>query len=134
MPLALVVCESPVAEPPPEATANVTETPGTTLPYWSVTLADGAVVRFVFTVADWPSPVLIASAAGASTVPAPWKVTVVNPLTEAVSVLSPTAVPSFQEPAVAMPLALVVALPPVSEPPPEATAKVTATPETGFPN
>ena len=48
----------------------------------------------------------------------------------AVIVLDPTVVPSIQLPTVAMPLAFVVVEPPVIEPPPEATAKVTLTPET----
>src|SRR5206468_1813150 len=43
-------------------------------------------------------------------------------------------VPSFHEPTVAMPAAFVVALPPVSEPPPLPTANVTDVPETGLPN
>jgi len=51
----------------------------------------------------------------------------------AVSVLAPAVAPSFQLPTAAMPLASVVALPPVSEPPPEPRAKVTETPATGLP-
>jgi hypothetical protein len=51
----------------------------------------------------------------------------------AVSVLPPAAVPSVQLPTVAIPLALVVAEPPATLPPPDATANVTATPFTGFP-
>ena len=56
----------------------------------------------------------------------------VRPGLVAVSVLAPAVVPSVQLPTVAMPDALVVADAPVTEPPPEATAKVTATPATGL--
>ena len=56
----------------------------------------------------------------------------VSPGLVAVRVLAPAVVPSVQLPTVAMPEALVVAAAPVTEPPPEATAKVTATPETGL--
>ena len=66
-------------------------------------------------------------------VPVAWKVTAPT-LAVAVSVFAPAVVPSFQEPTVAMPLAFVVALVPPAEPPPEAVANVTPTPETGLPN
>src|SRR5437868_5815958 len=69
----------------------------------------------------------------AAAVPVAWKVTEGRPVDDAVSGLAPAAVPSFHEPTVAMPLAFVVALVPVADPPPEATANVTATPETGLP-
>ena len=48
----------------------------------------------------------------------------------AVSVFDPAVVPSVQLPTVAIPFALVVAVSPVTEPPPEATANVTFTPLT----
>jgi len=51
----------------------------------------------------------------------------------AVRVLEPAVVPRVQLPTVAMPEALVVAEPPVSEPPPEPIAKVTPTPATTLP-
>ena len=50
----------------------------------------------------------------------------------AVSELAPAVAPSVQLPTVAMPPALVVAGEPVTEPPPEATVKVTFTPLTGL--
>ena len=56
----------------------------------------------------------------------------VRPALVAVRVLAPAVVPSVQLPTVAMPAALVVAEAPVTEPPPEATAKVTVTPATGL--
>jgi hypothetical protein len=51
----------------------------------------------------------------------------------AVRVLAPAVAPNVQLPTAAMPAALVVAGEPVAEPPPEATVKVTPTPETGLP-
>jgi hypothetical protein len=132
-PLAFVFTLVPVAEPPPEATANVTATPETALPKLSATKAAGAVETVLFTVATWPSPADNAIEAAAPAVPVALKVTLPTPAV-AVSVFAPAVVPSFQEPTVATPLAFVVAPVPVAEPPPEATAKVTATPETGLPN
>ena len=58
MPAALVVAEGPLAEPPPEATAKVTLTPGTGLPWLSVTMTLGGVLTAVPAVADWLSPAL----------------------------------------------------------------------------
>src|SRR5205807_550135 len=55
-PLAFVVADPLVSEPPPVATANVTAAPATGLPYWSTTSAAGATPAFVFTVALCPSP------------------------------------------------------------------------------
>jgi len=71
----------------------------------------------------------------ALTVPVALKVTG-EPLSEplvAVRVLELAVVPRVQLPTVAMPEASVVASVPVTEPPPEVTAKVTGTPETGLP-
>ena len=56
-----------------------------------------------------------------------------TPAAVAVSVLAPAAGPRVQRPMVATPEASVVGVVPVTEPPPEATAKVTMTPETGLP-
>src|SRR5574341_2331171 len=50
----------------------------------------------------------------------------------AVSVFVPVAVPIVQLPSVAMPLALPTGVAPVMLPPPDATANVTVTPETGL--
>ena len=52
IPLALVVVESPVPDPPPVATANVTLTPETGLLLASFTITLGAVETAVPTVAD----------------------------------------------------------------------------------
>ena len=51
----------------------------------------------------------------------------------ALKVFAPVVVPNVHEPTVAIPLASVVAVVPVAEPPPDATANVTLTPDTGLP-
>ena len=132
MPLASVVCEPPVREPPPEATVKVTATPETGLPWRSVTSTAGAVPTFVFTVALCVPPALTAIEPAVSATPVAWNVTL-PAAAVAVRVLAPAVVPSFQEPTVATPLAFVLCERPVADPPPEATAKVTATPATGLP-
>ena len=138
MPEALVVWELPVTEPPPEPAAKVTVVPATGLPNWSVTRTEGAVATLVSTVADWLLPLLIAIVVAASAVALAVKVRglPVRPVLVAVRVLLfvPAVVPSFQEPTVAMPEALVVWELPVTEPPPEPAAKVTVVPATGLPN
>jgi hypothetical protein len=55
-----------------------------------------------------------------------------SPVAEAVMVFDPPVLPRIQLPTVAIPLASVVWLAPVSEPPPLATEKVTRTPLTTF--
>ena len=134
MPEALVVAAAPVREPPPEATAKVTATPGTGAPRASVTSTLGGVVTAVPTAAAWPLPADTVMVVGLPMMPVAVKVTgePLRPALVAVSVLGPGVAPSVQLPTVAMPEALVVAAAPVTEPPPEATAKVTATPETGL--
>ena len=57
----------------------------------------------------------------------------VSPADVAVMVLAPVADPRVHEPTVAMPLESDVAVSPVPEPPPDATAKVTDRPATGLP-
>src|SRR5262245_2846809 len=71
VPVALDVWEPPVTVPPPLATANVTATPDTTLPYVSATRTLGAVVTAVDTDADWLSPATLVTLAGAPAVPVP---------------------------------------------------------------
>jgi hypothetical protein len=135
IPFAFDVADVPVAEPPPDATANVTATPLTGLAYASVTNTLGGTATAVFTVADCALPALIAIVVAAPAVPVAVNVTGLpesDPLV-AVSELLPRAVPSVQLPTVAIPAALVVADAPVMLPPPNATANVTATPFTGFP-
>ena len=52
MPLAFVVADKSVPEPPPVATANVTETPETAFPFTSLTMTLGAVPTADPAVAD----------------------------------------------------------------------------------
>jgi hypothetical protein len=51
----------------------------------------------------------------------------------AVRTFAPVTGPSVHEPTVAMPEAFVTAVPLVTDPPPDATAKVTDTPDVGLP-
>ncbi len=134
MPEESVVAELPVIEPPPEATAKVTTTPDTGLLFASVTSTLGLVATAVPTVADWLLPAFRVILVAGPAVPVAVKVTgePERPLLVALSVFVPAVVPRVQLPTVAMPEEFVVAEPPVIEPPPEATAKVTATPETGL--
>src|SRR5947209_3054878 len=133
MPLALVVALPPVTEPPPVATEKSTATPETGFPCASVTSTEGAVPTFVFTVALWLSPPWTASEPAVPARPVAWNTTSLSPVAEAVSAFAPAVVPSFQLPTAAMPLAFVVALVPVAEPLPLATANVTPPPESGLP-
>ena len=134
IPLAFVVAVNIVPEPPPVATAKVTDTPDTGLFDASLTITLGAVLTDVPTVALWPSPALIAILLAAPAVPVAVKV-IGEPVNEplvAVIVFDPAVVPRVQLPTVAIPLAFVVAFNIVPEPPPVATAKVTDTPDTGL--
>src|SRR5207245_929639 len=81
------------------------------------------------------SPELFAIVAAAPAVPVAVKVTGLpaSDADVAVNVFAPAVALSVQLPTVAMPLPLVVWLPPVIVPLPGGTANVTATPATGFP-
>jgi hypothetical protein len=128
----LVLALVPVAEP--VVAVKATGTPETALPYWSVTLTEGAVATFVFTVAVWLLPALRASVVALPAVPVAVKVTGL-PLRlpdVAVRVFAPAAVASFHEPTLAMPLASVLAVVAVALP--VRAANVTVTPATGLPN
>jgi len=129
-PLASVVAGLPVTLPSPEA-AKLTLTPATGFPYASVTVTAGAVPTAAPTVAVCPSPALTTMFAGAPTVPVAENDALSAPAL-AVSVFAPTVVDSVHDPTVATPLASVVAGLPVTLPSPEA-AKLTLTPDTGFP-
>src|SRR5439155_12695474 len=61
--------------PPPEATANVTLTPATGLPFASCTITEGGVATVVPAVADWLFPALTAIELAAPAVPVAVKVT-----------------------------------------------------------
>src|SRR5437588_137220 len=134
-PLVLVVWLPPVIVPFPGATANVTATPVTGFPFASFTITDGGELTAVPAGADWLVGLFAAIVAAAPAVPVAVNVTGL-PESEpdvAVKVFEPAVALSVQLPTVAMPLPLVVWLPPVSVPFPGATANVTATPVTGFP-
>src|SRR5213596_4121905 len=125
-----------VTEPPPDATANVTATPATGFPFASCTITDGPTATAVPAVADWLFPPLSAIVLAAPVVPVAVNVTglPVSVPEVAVSVFGPAVVPSVHEVTAAIPSAPVVTgVVGVTEPPPDATANVTATPATGFP-
>jgi hypothetical protein len=132
MPLAFVVADAPVTAPPPVATANVTLTPLTTLLLTSFTITLGAVATAEPAVDDCPLPAFTEICVAAPAVPVAVNITgdpVSEPLV-AVIVFDPAIAPNVQLPTVAMPLAFVVAVNPVPDPPPLATTNVTDTPET----
>ena len=130
-PNAFVVAVAPVIEPPPLATAKVTVTPITGLLLASRTSTAGDVETLAPTAADWPFPTEIVMLAAAPAVPVAVNVAGDRPPTVAVIVFGPAIVPSVQLPTTAIPDTFVVAVPPVTEPPPLATANVTVTPLTG---
>src|SRR5207249_6332547 len=84
-----------VTVPPPEATANVTLTPATGLPFASCTITDGSTATAVPAVVVWPSPALIAICVAAPAVPVALKVTglPVSPPAVAVSEFGPVVGP-----------------------------------------
>ena len=134
MPLAPVVCAAPVTAPPPVAGAKVTATPATALPNASRTITEGSTDTAVPTVADCPSPPLLAMAAAgaAATVTLAVALSAVVPFTVAltvfVSALLELSVPVTCPFAPVAPTGWVSALfAPVA-------ARVTAAPLTGFPN
>src|SRR5439155_1651068 len=122
--------------PPPEATANVTLTPATGLPFASRTITEAGVATVVPAVADWLFPALSVIELAAPVVPVAVKVTglPVSPLAVAVSEFGPAVGPSVHDVTAALPLAFVVTgVVGVTEPPPEATATATLTPPTCSP-
>src|SRR5439155_778625 len=75
IPLAFVVTGVVgVTEPPPDATANVTVTPATGLPFASCAITDGFTSTAVPAVDVWPSPALIAIRLATPAVPVAVKV------------------------------------------------------------
>src|SRR5207302_1321892 len=136
MPLPFVVWLPPVIVPFPGATANVTATPVTGFPFASFTITDGGDATAVPAVADWLVGLFAAIVAAAPAVPVAVKVTGLPESVPdvAVSVLLPAVVPSVQLPTVAIPLASLIWVAPVTLPLPGPGAKVTDTPETGLPN
>src|SRR5437870_2602609 len=74
-PLVFVVWLPPVMLPFPGATANVTATPVTGLPFASLTITDGGALTAVPAVADWLAGLFAAIVAAAPAVPVAVKVT-----------------------------------------------------------
>src|SRR4051812_6172629 len=103
IPLAFVVAVSPVTDPAPVATANVTPTPATGLPFASLPSTAGLVATAVPTVADCASPAVLAITAAAPGVPVALSVVVSEPAV-AVRLFGPAVLPSVQLPTAAMPL------------------------------
>ncbi len=137
MPEALVVTAATGrTDPPPLATANVTETPETGLRLASRTSTAGAVLTAAPAVAVCPSPVLMDIWVGApAVIVTPLEVAGVKAPPVNCSVLAPT-VPVMDNPAnVASPAALVliVATPPNAPPPVRIAAVTDTTPDTAFP-
>src|SRR5688572_26659702 len=123
--------------PPPEATSNMTETPATGLPNWSVTRTEGGIATAVPTGALWSFPALIAMVLADAGVPGAVNVAGLpaRPLDVAVRVLVPALGPSVHDVTAAIPFAPVVtAVVGSTVPPPDATANVTGTPATGLLN
>ncbi len=79
------------------------------------------------------SPAFFASDAAAPARDVAVNETAVRDPDVAVRTFAPTAGPSVHPPTVAIPDAFVTAVPPVTDPPPDATANVTDTPEAGLP-
>src|SRR5206468_6871309 len=84
--------------PPPDATANVTEAPGTGLSNWSCTMTEGAIATAAPAVAVWLLPALTAICEALAAVPVAVNVTglPVRPVAVAVSVFVPAVVPTVQ--------------------------------------
>src|SRR5437870_5521709 len=119
----------------PLPAVGVTATPSTGLPFTSFTITDGGDVTAVPAVADWLVGLFAVIVAAVPAVPVALKVTglPLKPVEVAVSVFGPAVALRVQLPTVAMPLALVIWLPPVTVPLPTAGENVTDTPATGFP-
>jgi hypothetical protein len=133
MPAAFVDAVTPVTDPPPDTTAKVTDTPDVGLPLTSLTITDGGIATALPATALWLSPAFFASEAAAPAVDVAVNATGVRPPKVALTTLVPVVGPSVHEPTVAMPAAFVDAVAPVTDPPPDTTAKVTDTPDAGLP-
>src|SRR5947208_1051480 len=137
IPLAFVVTGVVgVTEPPPDATANVTVTPATGLPFASCAITDGFTSTAVPAVDVWPSPALMAIWLATPAVPVAVKVAglPVSPVAVAVRVLLPAVGPNVHEVTAAIPLlSVITGVVGTTVPSPDATANVTLTPATGFP-
>ena len=129
------VAELDVIEPLPPVTAHVTVTPDTGFAFASVTSTVYGVESVASMVSLCAFPPLSEMMAAAPTVPVALKVTgEPMPDTLALRLFAPAVAPSVQLPTEASPLAFVVGVAPVVEPPPPDTAKVTVIPGVGLPN
>src|SRR6266704_2392081 len=110
IPLRSVVWLPPAIVPFPGATANVTATPSTGLPFTSLTITDGGDVTAVPAVADWLVGLFAAIVVAVPAVPVAVKVTGLpeSDPDVAVRVFEPAVALRVQLPTVAMPLPLVV--------------------------
>jgi hypothetical protein len=126
--------DCPVAPIGVDTMAKLTFMPDTGLPPASVTRTATGLARVVLIVDVWLSPDISATVVAAPAIPVAVKVTgdPVRPPLVAVKVFDPAVGPKVQLPTVAIPLAFVVAVNVVPDPPPVATAKVTLTPLTGL--
>jgi hypothetical protein len=139
MPVASVVCTAPVMLPPPFTFWNVITTPATGLLLPSKAIAQTGAGTAVPGAAICEFPVEMAirvatpEAADATPVAVAVNVTEFNPADVQVTVFVPAVGPNVQPPSVAIPLAPVVWLAPVIDPPPVTLPQVTATPGTPAP-
>jgi hypothetical protein len=133
MPDAFVTAGEPVIDPPPEATAKFTVIPDFGLPFASRTITEGAIGTAFPMAAAWLSPEFFASVAAGPEVDDALNETAPNDPVVALRTFAPTIGPRVHEPTVAMPAAFVMAPAPATDPPPDATVKVTVTPGVGLP-
>src|SRR2546422_6736166 len=137
MPLPLVVAVALLGVAPAGLSVAVTTTPLwlTGLPLASSSWSTGCWANATPLCAALDGAVVKASRPAAPAVPSAVNVTglPVSPLDVAVSVFVPAVALRVQLPTVAIPLAVVVWVPPVTPPPPPAGAEGTLAPETGVP-
>src|SRR3989441_1246343 len=152
MPLGFAVEIAGFTDPPPSTTDHEISTPATGLLNWSATRTDSAVGSVVPTTPVWRSPPFSVIWVAPATVAVIVNVTDVRPAAPAVVVWVPGAAPSVRivlacpftsvcdvvgltepPPEATAQLAVVVWFGPVTLPPPDASANVTATPATGLP-
>ena len=130
----MVPVSVPLKLPPPVALLKVIKVEVERLEGLPLASCDCTVTLNAVPAVPEPGTVVYTSFVAVPAVPVAVKVNgepVRDPLV-AVKVFEPTVVPKVQLPTVAIPLTLVVADAPVTEPPPVATAKVTLTPLTGL--
>src|SRR6266498_1935159 len=135
-PLTSVEDEVGLTEPPPDAAAQSTRTPDTGLPFASVTRTSCGVPSVMPACPVRLSPERLVIDAAAPTVALAVNITGLpaSPGAVAVRVFAPAVGPRVHDPTAAMPSAPVTSgVVGSTDPSPDATAKVTDTPATGFP-